>query len=204
MNLKFATAIVALTALAGCSAPSSMSAAPTPEPMEQVDVTEDEGTPIAVNPYITCPECNVQEQMALKAFQDRGITDRYALAALMGNVKQESKFIANICEGGARVNYEQCRRGGYGLIQWTTVGRYDGLGRYARANSCNASTTECQLGYLFTEYQWKKIEPYLKRGGNSIEHYMQHCYKWLGWGIHGARTDYAYDYTRQFSPYPGT
>jgi len=158
---------------------------------------------IKVEPYISCPECSVQEKMALKAFQDKGITDRYALAALMGNVKQESMFNANICEGGARIPYEQCHRGGYGLIQWTTVNRYDGLGRYAKSNSCNPSTTECQLGYLFTEYQWKKVEPYLKQGGKSIEHYMQHCYKWLGWGIHGARTDYAYDYARQFSPYPG-
>ena len=174
-------------------------------PVEEVkvDVSETQGTPIAVTPYITCPECSVQEQMALKAFQDKGITDRYALAALMGNVKQESKFIANICEGGARVNYENCHTGGYGLIQWTTVSRYDGLGRYATANKCNPSTTECQLGYLFTEYQWQRVEPYLKQGGKSIEHYMQHCYKWLGWGVHGARTDYAYDYARQFSPHPG-
>ena len=159
---------------------------------------------ISVEPYITCPQCSPNEQKALKAFQDRGITDRYALAALMGNVKQESKFFSNICEGGARVNYEQCHRGGYGLIQWTTVNRYDGLGRYARTNECNPSTTDCQLGYLFTEYQWKKVEPYLKQGGKSIEHYMQHCYKWLGWGVHGFRTDYAYDYTRQFDPHAGT
>jgi len=157
--------------------------------------------PIAVEPVrITCEGCNVQEQMALDAFQDQGITDRLALAALMGNVKQESKFIANICEGGARIPYEQCYRGGYGLIQWTTVNRYDGLGHYAKNKSCNPSTTKCQLGYLFTEYQWKKVAPYMKQGGKTIEWYMQHAYKWLGWGVHGARTDYAYDYSRMLVP----
>ena len=55
MNLKFATAIVALTALAGCSTPTKTKAA-LPVPIEQqepvaeviegeVDVTETEGKP---------------------------------------------------------------------------------------------------------------------------------------------------------------
>lgn len=173
------------------------------QPQVEEVVVEEEVTPIAVEPLtITCEDCTVQEQMALAAFQERGIKDRFALAALMGNIKQESRFNANICEGGARIPYEHCHRGGYGLIQWTTVSRYDGLGRYARSNECNPSTTECQLGYLFTEYQWKSVEPYLMREGNSIEWYMQHTYKWLGWGIHGARTDYAYNYNRMFTPHP--
>ena len=163
--------------------------------------------PIPVEPAkvykINCPECSVQEQMALKAFQDKGITDRFALAALMGNIQQESRFIPDICEGGARVRYENCHRGGFGLIQWTTTGRYDGLGRHAKAEECNPSTTACQLSYLFTEREWKMTEPYLKRNGQSIEWYMQHTYKWLGWGIHGNRTNYAYNYTRKFSPHPG-
>ena len=146
-----------------------------------------------------CPGCGIQEKMALKAFQDRGITDRNALSALMGNIKQESMFIANICEGGARIPYERCYSGGYGLIQWTTVGRYDGLGRHARKIGKNPSTTEAQLSYLFTEYQWERLEPYLKRNGGSIGHYMQHCYKWLGWGIHGNRTHYAHQYHARLS-----
>ena len=157
-----------------------------------------------VIPYITCEECTIQEQMALKAFQDNGITDRYALATLMGNIKQESKFLPNICEGGARVNYENCHRGGFGLIQWTTTGRYDGLGRFAASNDCNPSTTECQLGYLFTEREWNLAKTGFKTPGKSIEQYMRNAYTWLGWGIHGKRTDYAYDYTRRFSPHPGT
>ena len=162
-------------------------------------VAEPEVVEIEVEPYpykYTCESCTVQEQMALEAFQERGITDRLALAALMGNIRHESGFVPDICEGGARVPYEQCHRGGFGLIQWTTVNRYDGLGRFARQNECNPSTTECQLGYLFTEYQWKLVESKMKIPGQSIEWYMTHAYTWLGWGIHGHRTDYAYDYAR--------
>ena len=144
----------------------------------------------------TCEGCTIQEQMALDAFHARGITDKNAIAALMGNIRQESKFIPDICEGGARVAYEHCYTGGYGLIQWTTVNRYDGLGRHAKNLGLNPATTEAQLSYLFTEYQWQRVEPYMKTPGKSIEWYMQHAYKWLGWGIHGARTDYAYNYAR--------
>ena len=195
MNSKTILAVVATTALLSSS--SVLARTKDPE-IKSIPVEP------AKEYAITCPNCSIQEQMALKAFQDKGITDRLALAALMGNIKQESRFIADICEGGARVPYERCHRGGFGLIQWTTTGRYDGLGRFAKNNACNPSTTECQLGYLFTEYQWKRVEPFMLRNGNTIEYYMQHAYKWLGWGIHGSRTDYAYDYARKFSPHPGT
>ena len=65
----------------------------------------------------------------LAFFQDYGITDKYSSATLMGNIQQESRFTPNICEGGACVPYHRCGSGGYGLIQWTTSGRYYGLGR---------------------------------------------------------------------------
>jgi len=193
--------LIALTTLAlvGCSATSS--ALPETEILDAQEVAErfeEEAVDITPSPAYEwqLEGASIQEQMALRAFQDRGITDRLALATLMGNIKQESLFNADICEGGARVPYEQCFSGGYGLIQWTTVNRYDGLGRFARQNECNPSTTECQLGYLFTEYQWKQVEPKMKTPGMTIEWYMNHAYTWLGWGIHGARTDYAYNYAR--------
>jgi len=164
---------------------------------ELAPVTEEkEVVEIETVSYFTCDGCTPQELMALEAFQDRGITDKLALAALMGNIKHESTFVPDICEGGARVPYHHCHRGGFGLIQWTTVGRYDGLGRHAKRNECNPSTTECQLGYLFTEREWKKVERHMKTPGKTIEWYMKHAYTWLGWGIHGARTDYAYNYAR--------
>ena len=166
---------------------------------------KEESKEILVIPHtFTCPDCTIQEKMALKAFQEQGITDRYALSALMGNIKQESKFIPDICEGGKRVSYNRCYSGGFGLIQWTTTGRYDGLGRYAKINNCDPSTTQCQLGYLFTEREWKMASPGFKTPGKTIDQYMVNAYTWLGWGVHGSRTEYAYNYTRMFSPHPGT
>lgn len=202
LSLLLASTLVACTSVT--ETPKEEKVVTVPEVKEDV-IIEEEPPVIALkveNFRYTCEECTIQEQMALDAFQNQGITDRYALAALMGNIKQESKFLPDICEGGARVKYENCRRGGFGLIQWTTVGRYDGLGRHAKLNDCNPNTTACQLDYLFTEREWKITEPYMKTNGKSIEWYMQHAYKWLGWGIHGARTDYAYNYTRMFSPHP--
>ena len=72
------------------------------------------------------------EMKVLNFFQDYGINDRASLAVLLGNVKQESRFETNICEGGTRPGYHGCRRGGYGLIQWTTQGPYSCLGRHSR------------------------------------------------------------------------
>lgn len=134
------------------------------------------------------------ESVVLRYFQERGITDRAALAVLLGNIRQESMFISNICEGGARVNYHSCRWGGYGIIQWTTSDRYYGLGRFAKQTGGNPSSIHTQLGYLFTERQWKSIEWKMRTPGLGISTYMQAAYRWLGWGIHGARTSYAYNY----------
>lgn len=182
----------------GSSIPEDDAVSKIDTSLESRDTPIETPVEIEVEKYTgyTCEGCTIQEQMALEAFHSRGITDKYAIAALMGNIKQESKFIPDICEGGARVAYEDCHRGGYGLIQWTTTGRYDGLGYFCKRYDCNPSTTDGQLRYLFNEVQWQRVEPYMKTPGKSIEWYMQHAYKWLGWGIHGARTDYAYNYAR--------
>ena len=137
------------------------------------------------------------EQLALDFFQEYGITDRAALATILGNIKQESRFHSNICEGGARVNYESCHRGGYGLIQWTTVGRYDGLGRHARATGGNPSQINTQLSYLVTEREWKEALWRFKTPDKSLDFYMKGAYRWLGWGIHGSRSHYAQQYYEQ-------
>jgi len=130
------------------------------------------------------------ETKVLEFFQDYGITDRAALAVLLGNVKQESRFETNICEGGTRPGYHGCHRGGFGLIQWTTQGRYNGLGRHGG----NPNHLDTQLSYLTTEVEWKKVEHIFKSEGRSINSYMQAAYRWLGWGVHGKRTIYAQDY----------
>jgi len=137
------------------------------------------------------------ETVALSFFQDIGIVDRNALAVLMGNIKQESQFHSNICEGGARVNYHSCRSGGYGLIQWTTVSRYNHLGRYSRSVGRSPSEVLTQLKFVTQETEWKKIYPGMKRSGGSIPHYMNLAYRWIGWGKAGKRVAYSYDYHRR-------
>jgi len=134
------------------------------------------------------------EKKVLDFFVKRGIKDRMALAVLLGNIKQESLFVTNICEGGARVPYHHCHSGGFGLIQWTTQGRYDGLGRHARNIGGDPSTLETQLSYLVTEPEWLAIEHKFKKEGQSMSYYMNAAYYWLGWGVHGNRTHYSHHY----------
>ena len=146
---------------------------------------------------LICKGCNENESATLAFFQDQGITDKNALATIMGNIKQESTFFPNICEGGSRVNYHNCGRG-YGLIQWTSANRYYGLGNFARKYGGNPSSLRTQLRYLTNEVQWQNIESKMKTPGKSIDRYMDYAYSWIGWGHHGARTHYAYQYADQF------
>jgi hypothetical protein len=145
---------------------------------------------------LICKGCNENENVALKYFQDIGITDKNALATIMGNIKQESTFQSNICEGGSKRSYSSCW-GGYGLIQWTSSNRYYGLGDFARKYGGSPSELKTQLHYLTSEVQWKKIEEKMKTPGRSIDRYMNVSYNWIGWGYHGARTSYAYDYANR-------
>ena len=142
---------------------------------------------------LICKGCNENENVALEYFQDIGIKDRNALATILGNIKQESTFVPNICEGGSIRSYHSCW-GGYGLIQWTSANRYYGLGDFARKYGGSPSTLPTQLRYLTTEVQWKRIEDRMKVPGKSIDRYMDYAYSWIGWGHHGARTSYAHQY----------
>ena len=146
---------------------------------------------------LICKGCNDQENVALEYFQRIGIKDKNALAAIMGNIKQESNFVSNVCEGGSKTSYHSCY-GGYGLIQWTSSNRYYGLGDFARRYGGSPSSLNTQLKYLTNEVQWKKIEERMKTPGKSIDRYMNYAYNWIGWGIHGARTSYAYEYANRF------
>lgn len=146
---------------------------------------------------LTCKGCNDNENITLAFLQDNGVKDKNALATIMGNIRQESSFFPNICEGGARVSYLGCRRGGYGAIQWTDSKRYYGLGRFASKVGGDPSSLGTQLQYLIYEDDWKMIEPHMKRPGGSITDYMRLARKWIRWGHHGARTNYAYDYSKK-------
>jgi hypothetical protein len=146
---------------------------------------------------LICKGCNNNESRTLEFLQKRGITDKNALATIMGNIRQESTFTPNICEGGARVPYHQCRSGGVGILQWTNAPRYYGLGKFAARIGGDPSTLDTQLQYMLYEGDWKMIEPYMKTPGKSIDDYMRLARKWIRWGHHGARTDYAYNYSKR-------
>ena len=142
-----------------------------------------------------CVGCSPAEEYTLSYLQNNtSITDKYALATLMGNIKQESMFLPNICEGGARVPYNQCHRGGYGLIQWTTIARYNGLGSFCNKYGCDPSSLEGQVRYMVNEAGFQNNLSYFEKAGQTVNHYMNAAYRWLGWGIHGNRTAYAHEY----------
>jgi hypothetical protein len=142
---------------------------------------------------LICKGCNDHENATLAYFQGIGIKDKNALATIMGNIKQESTFVPNVCEGGSRTSYHNCS-GGYGLIQWTSSNRYYGLGDFARRYGGSPSSLQTQLRYLTNEVQWKEIENKMKSPGKPISRYMNYAFSWIGWGHHGSRTSYAYDY----------
>jgi hypothetical protein len=148
---------------------------------------------------LICKSCNANEQIALKKLQDHGIKDKNALATIMGNIRQESTFVPNICEGGARTEYHACRSGGFGLIQWTSKNRYHGLGYHARQIGGNPSTMATQMSYLLEEGDWKMIEDRMMTPGKTINDYMHLAHRWIRWGHHGARTNYAHDYARRLT-----
>ena len=155
--------------------------------------------PIAVKPYVPtwkCPDCTPEEQYVLEQLQEKTkINDKNALATILGNIKQESRFVANVCEGGARVPYSDCHRGGYGIIQWTSTGRYNGLGAFAEKYGCDPSELKCQTRYMINEDIFQRNLPDFEGSGQTVSQYMIPAYYWLGWGIKGKRETYAYDYT---------
>ncbi len=185
------------TAILATLAVASAACASTPI---DVSVNEKNGVPLEVVKVWKCPDCSTEEQYVLKELQENTkISDRNALAAIMGNIKQESKFIPNICEGGARVPYEQCRVGGYGLIQWTSVNRYDNLGRFCKKYSCDPSSLEGQTRYMINESVFQRYLPEFEGRGHTVSQYMVPAYYWLGWGIKGNRELYAYDYSKKLT-----
>jgi len=163
-------------------------AAPEPPVEESVEETVDEKS------YITVDTLTANEKETLKFLQDQGITDKMALAVIMGNIKQESKFHPNICEGGARVPYNRCHRGGYGLVQWTTSFRYWGLGKHATRIGGDPSELYTQLSYMTTEREWQRAKQMFVVPDKTMDYYMKGAYIWLGWGVYGNRGVYAQEY----------
>ena len=171
-------------------------AIPAPPPVEEVKQV----TIKPIQKTWKCFDCSPEEQYVLEQLQTQTkISDRNALATIMGNIKQESMFKSNICEGGARVSYENCLRGGYGLIQWTTEARYLGLGSFCKKYDCDPSSLEGQVRYMINENQFQKVLPSFEGRGSSISQYMVPAYYWLGWGIKGNREYYSHNYSNKLT-----
>jgi hypothetical protein len=182
---------VGLAAFATYSAMTTPPPVATAPPAVEIPVVE-------YKPSWKCPDCTDNEKYVLSQLQEKTrITDRNALATILGNIKQESKFIPNICEGGARVSYSDCRVGGYGLIQWTSLGRYNNLGKFATKYGYDPSTLEGQTAYMINESVFQRYLPMFEGNGQTVSQYMVPAYYWLGWGIKGNREVYAYEYTKQ-------
>ena len=79
---------------------------------------------------------------------------------------------------------------GYGLIQWTSVGHYDGLGKFCNKYSCDPSSLEGQTRYMINENVFQRYLPMFEGGGQTVSQYMVPAYYWLGWGIKGNREIY--------------
>jgi len=144
---------------------------------------------------IECPQCTAPQQYVLEQLQtSAGVTDRTALAVIMGNIQQESNFKHNVCEGGAIVPYDRCLRGGYGLIQWTSKHRYIGLGNHCAKRKQDPSGLHCQTDYMINEMRFRKDLYAFQTNHQTVRYYMNAAYYWLGWGIHGNRTKYTYSF----------
>jgi hypothetical protein len=184
-----------LAGAVGLAAFATYSAMTTPPPVATAPPAVE--IPVVLKTW-KCPECTDSEKYVLEQIQAKTrITDRNALATIMGNIKQESKFIPNICEGGARVSYNACHSGGYGLIQWTSLGRYNNLGKFATKFGYDPSTLEGQTAYMINESVFQRYLPEFEGNGKTVSQYMVPAYYWLGWGIKGNREVYAYEYTKQ-------
>ena len=196
-RLAVLAAILGASTIAGSTHAELMTGQPIPvvgkvipEKVIQLEVDDDKTW--------KCPTCTKSEQYVLEQLQEKTkISDKNALATIMGNIKQESNFVANVCEGGARVPYNKCLRGGYGLIQWTSTGRYNGLGKFGKRYGCDPSTLACQTRYMINEPIFQRLLPEFEGSGWAVHQYMVPSYYWLGWGIKGARQTYAYQYTKK-------
>jgi hypothetical protein len=200
INLMFKKllALSLITSIPAACAYPSISEIKTPP---EVDVTVNEEKAIfieVVKKSWKCPGCNYNEKYVLEKLQEKTrISDRNALATIMGNIKSESNFHPNICEGGARVPYDRCYSGGYGLIQWTSIGRYNNLGKFAVKYGYDPSSLEGQTAYMINESVFQRYLPEFEGAGKTVDQYMVAAYYWLGWGIKGYRQQYAYDYTKK-------
>lgn len=108
------------------------------------------------------------EEKIWNYLRDKGI-NTYGAAGLMGNLRAESGLrpnnLQNSCEKRLNITDEEYTRliddkaypdfatdkAGYGLAQWTSYGRKQGLLDFVRTKKCSIADLEAQLDYLWYE-----------------------------------------------------
>ena len=90
--MRLMNTLLGAAALAAGFATISPAIAPPPPEVVEIPVVEKSWK---------CPDCNDNEKYVLEQLQAKTkIRDRNAIATIMGNIKQESNFVPDICEGG--------------------------------------------------------------------------------------------------------
>lgn len=75
-----------------------------------------------------------------------------AIAGIMGNMEAESSFDPTIVEGGGHAQEITVNGStGYGLCQWTSADRQQGLVDYAKSKGTSTSDIKTQLDYMLME-----------------------------------------------------
>lgn len=169
------------------------------KPKTEVAAPAEQIIKVEPKPTISCIGCTPAENKTLNFFHNRGVKDHYALAMIMGSIKQESNFKSSVCEGGYITSWAGCTRGGYGLIQFTSSHRYYGLGSYARKIGQAPEDIDTQLKYIVTEREWKSASAIFKQDGLGMPSYDYAGKIWLGYGIKGNRLNYAWQYVSRIS-----
>lgn len=90
-------------------------------------------------------------QVAWDYLTKQGGMSSQAAAGIFGNLMQESGMNPRVLEGGAIGNLKIDGNTGYGIAQWTSQDRQQGLANYAAAKGTDPGDMQTQLGYLQSE-----------------------------------------------------
>jgi hypothetical protein len=160
-------------------------------------------------------------QPIIDFFKGQGITDKKALAVILGNLQQESSLNPLACEsiGGPAPSLTSCTptktssgywRTGVGILQWSNPnnvsGRRDQLFAYCNSKGLDVNALSSQLQFLITEWDWTKSDGAQKcfvtagkQMGSAPDNYKLatpnsywYCAAyWTRWGSVGCRVTYA-------------
>ena len=82
--------------------------------------------------------------------KEKGLSSN-AIAGIMGNMQAESSLEPNIIEGGGHADEITVGGPGYGLCQWTSQDRQQGLVNLAQSRGTSTSDTDTQLDFMLSE-----------------------------------------------------